>query len=81
MKVRIINYRILLCDVAVSLLPVIGEVTRRRQKMSKRRDVLQHIDEVEENDPNSEKSTTGINAQLTQRVQLLGNVYEKFNNS
>ena len=49
--------------------------------MSKRRDVLQHIDEVEENDPNSEKSTAGINAQLTQRVQLLGNVYEKFNNS
>ena len=65
----------------MSLLPVIGEVTRRRQKMSKRRDVLQHIDEVEENDPNSEKSTAGINAQLTQRVQLLGNVYEKFNNS
>ena len=53
--------------VTISLLPVTGEVTRRRQRLSKRRDVLQHIDEEEENDPNSEKSTTG-NQCLTQQA-------------
>ena len=36
-----------------------GDGTRRRHKLSSRRRMLQHIDEESENDPNSEKSTTG----------------------
>jgi len=36
----------------------VGELTRKRQKFSLRRGMLQHIDEEEENDPNSEKSIT-----------------------
>ena len=44
-------------NLTMSLLPVIGEVTRRRHKLSKRRGRLHHIDEEEENV--SEKSTTG----------------------
>ena len=37
----------------------IGDGTRRRHKSSTKRRMLQHIDEESENDPNSEKSTTG----------------------
>ena len=56
-------------NVTMPLLPVTGEGTRRRQKLSKKRGMLQHIDEVEENDPNSEKSTTG-NQYLTQAKHI-----------
>jgi len=37
----------------------IAELVKRRQKMSSpRKGMLQHIDEEEENDPNSDKSGT-----------------------
>ena len=37
----------------------VAELVKRRQKMtSPRRGMLQHIDEEEENDPNSDKSST-----------------------
>lgn len=37
----------------------VAELVRRRQKLSSpRKGMLQHIDEEEENDPNSDKSIT-----------------------
>ncbi|XP_065891184.1 putative protein tag-278 isoform X3 [Dysidea avara] len=51
-----------------------AELVKRRQKMtSPRRGMLQHIDEEEENDPNSDKSSTATVAQLLppENVQLV----------
>ena len=54
----IVGLNYLLFDYVITTRGV-GEGTRRRQKLSQKRGVLQHIDEEEENDANSEKSTTG----------------------